>query len=491
MDAGYYGHCAVGCLHIRPFVDLRDPAQEEAMASVAAAVLDLVLEFGGVNSSEHGDGLVRSPFNERFFGVELYQAMSEVKDVWDPHRLLNPGKIVESAALTENLRDRDLPERRAARTMLDFGPGGIRGAADRCMNIGACRKRDGGVMCPSYMATGREEDSTRGRANALVRALSAADDFERLGDHRLHEILDLCLECKACASECPLSVDMATLKSEFLHQYQAIHGTPFRSRLFGAARIVGRCGSATAPLSNMASSAPPVRWVLERTLGITSRRPLPRYERQTLPRWHARRGSKTSLPRGQREIVFLADSFTAFSEPRIGQAAIELLEAAGWRVHVETQGCCGRSSLSKGLLRRARRDAQALIERLHPFAARGVPVVGCEPSCVFTVRDDVPRLLSNVPAARVVASQVRSLSEVLLEAIRSDESLSKPDLLRRRFSTNLTATNAQLALPRRLRNCCSASLERSSPNSMPGAAVWPARSASRPSTISYRWRSAS
>jgi Fe-S oxidoreductase/FAD/FMN-containing dehydrogenase len=421
LEAGYYGHCAVGCLHIRPFVDVREPAQEEAMAAVAAAVLELVVEFGGVNSSEHGDGLVRSPFNERFFGAELYAAMRDVKNVWDPARLLNPGKIVDPTAMTQNLRDRDLPQGQAPQTMLDFGPGGMRATADRCMNIGVCRKRDAGVMCPSYMATGREEDSTRGRANALVRAMSGGDDLQRLGDHRLHEILDLCLECKACASECPLSVDMATLKSEFLHHYHAIHGTPLRSRLFGAARTVGRVGSATAPLSNVAAGAAPVRWALERLLGITSQRPLPRYERQSLPRWSAHRTSKGSTSPDLREVVFLADSFTSFCEPRIGRAAIELLEGAGWRVHVETKGCCGRASLSKGLLRDARRHAESLVRRLHPFASRGVPVVGCEPSCVFTVRDDFPRLLSHSSAARVVASQVRSFPELLMEAIRADE----------------------------------------------------------------------
>lgn len=415
LTAGYYGHCAVGCLHIRPFVDVRDPAQERAMEAVAEAVVDLVVEFGGVNSSEHGDGLVRSPFNERFFGSELYGVMLEVKHLWDPERLLNPGKIVEAAPMTESLRDRDLQPARIVETVLAFGAGGMHGAADRCMNIGACRKRDGGVMCPSYMATGREEDSTRGRANALVRALSG-DGLSGLEDHRLYEILDLCLECKACASECPLSVDMASLKSEFLYHYHAAHGTPLRSRLFASARTLGRVGSALAPLSNAAAGAPPLRWLLERTLGITSRRPLPRYERQSLARWHARR-VRPPATSARGEVVLLADSFTSFSEPRIGRAAVELLEAAGWSVHLESRGCCGRSSMSKGLLDKARRDAETLVERLRPFAERDVPIVGLEPSCLFTLRDDVPRLVTSA-AAQLVASCVRPLPELLREEIR-------------------------------------------------------------------------
>lgn len=415
LDAGYYGHCAVGCLHIRPFVDVRNPAQERAMVAVAEEVLELVIEFGGVNSSEHGDGLVRSPYNERFFGAELYQAMIEVKALFDPARLLNPGKIVEAAAMTEHVRDRELPPPRAVTTMVDFGAGGMRAAADRCMNIGACRKRDSGVMCPSYMATGREEDSTRGRANALVRALSEGG-LNGLADDRLHEILDLCLECKACTSECPLSVDMATLKSEFLYHYQGVHGTPLRSRMFAAARLVGRVGSATAPFSNTATGLRPARWILDRWLGITSQRPLPRYERKSLVRWNARRRlAKASPVTG--EVVLLADSFTTFSEPRVGQAAIELLEAAGWRVHLEGKGCCGRSSMSKGLLDIARRESEVLVKRLYPYAQRGIAIVGVEPSCLFTLRDDVPRLVRS-PAARLVASCVQPLPKLLSEEIR-------------------------------------------------------------------------
>jgi Fe-S oxidoreductase len=299
---------------------------------------------------------------------------------------------------------------------LDFGAGGMRGAADRCMNIGACRKTDSGVMCPSYMATRQEEHSTRGRANALVRALSAPNELRSLGDRRLYEILDLCLECKACSSECPLSVDMASLKSEFLHHYQAIHGIRLRSRFFAASRTLGRLGSATAPLSNAAAATRPSRWLLDHWLGITPYRPLPRFHRQTLSKWYERRKPSRSPPSGK-AVVFLADSFTTYSEPHIGQAAIELLEAAGWQVHVESRSCCARASLSKGLLDNARKTAGTLVRRLHPFAERGIPIVGCEPSCIFTIRDDLPKLLPDSAAAKTVASQARSLAELVTDAI--------------------------------------------------------------------------
>ena len=215
LNAGWYGHCSVGCLHIRPFVDLTEPGGIETMSAVAEEIVDLVAAFDGVNSSEHGDGRVRSAFNRRIFGDELYDAFREVKALFDPQNRLNPGVMVEAAPLTEGLRDPALPPPGPIETRLHF-PDGMRAAADRCQRIGACRKTGIGVMCPSYMATREEEHATRGRANALVKALSEPDPKQALGDERLHEILDLCLECKACKSECPLSVDMASLKAEFL-----------------------------------------------------------------------------------------------------------------------------------------------------------------------------------------------------------------------------------------------------------------------------------
>jgi len=416
LQAGFYGHCSVGCLHIRPFLDLRQPAQVETMRAVAQEIFELAVRHGGVNSSEHGDGLARSEFNRRVFGDELYTAMRDVKRLFDPNGLLNPGKIVDAPPMSENLRDAALPPAGPLRTQLRFDAGGMRDAADRCMNIGACRKTDAGVMCPSYMATREEQHSTRGRANALVKALSTPDPRTALGDERLHEIMDLCLECKACKSECPLSVDMASLKSEFLAQYQEVHGTPLRSRLFGAIRRINRIGAAAAPMSNLPGRIPALRRFLDSHLGIAAQRPLPRYERETLIRWFARRPAPQGpFPRG--DVVFLADSFTTFTEPAIGRASVELLERAGWRVRLHSRGCCGRASFSKGLVEQARSMAAALVASLEPHAARGVPIVGCEPSCVLTLRDEYLDLLPDDSRARIVADQVRLVPELLLAAI--------------------------------------------------------------------------
>jgi FAD/FMN-containing dehydrogenase/Fe-S oxidoreductase len=458
LQAGFYGHCSVGCLHIRPFVDLRDPPQVATMRAVAEEILELVVRYGGVNSSEHGDGLARSEFNRRVFGDELYSAMREVKALFDPDDRLNPGKIVDAPAMTDNLRDVALPAAGPLRTHLRFAEGSMREAADRCMNIGACRKTDAGVMCPSYMATREEQHSTRGRANALVKALSTPDSRAELGDERLHEIMDLCLECKACKSECPLSVDMASLKSEFLAQYQEVHGTPVRSRVFGAIRLLNRVGAALAPLSNAPGRIPVVRRTLQARLGIAAQRPLPRFERETLIRWFARRAAPVGpFPRG--DVVFLADSFTTFTEPAIGQACVELLERAGWRVHLQSRGCCGRSSLSKGLLDQARSMAGALAERLAPYAERGVPIVGCEPSCVLTLRDEYLALLPDDPHVRAVADRVHLVPELLVKAVDDGDLRLNPAsaLAGRRIVLHghchekaVTGTRATLELLRRI-----------------------------------------
>jgi FAD/FMN-containing dehydrogenase/Fe-S oxidoreductase len=416
LVAGFYGHCSVGCLHIRPFMDLTQPAQLATMRAVAEEIRDLVTEFGGANSSEHGDGLARSEFNRGIFGDELYEAMREVKRLFDPESLMNPGKIVDAPPMTENIRDIALPRARPLPTRFSFAAtGDMRGAADRCMNIGVCRKGSTGVMCPSYMATREEEHSTRGRANALVHALSQPDPRAALGDERLHDILDLCLECKACKSECPLGVDMASMKSEFLFQYQGVHGLPRRARFFAAARRLNRLGSALAPLSNLVTRLPGARALMERRLGVSRRRPLPRFHRRTLLRWFARRSPRRTAFLGR--VVMLADSFTTFTEPAVGIAAVELLEMAGWQVDLIGNRCCGRAAISKGRLDEAARQAEAMTARLVGLARQGVAVVGVEPSCVLTLAEEHLSLQPDSADAKVVAAQVRLVDELILEAI--------------------------------------------------------------------------
>jgi Fe-S oxidoreductase len=324
--------------------------------------------------------------------------------------------------MTEHLREPALPRALPVTTHFSFeSTGGMRGAANRCARIGACRKSDvaGRTMCPSFMATRDERHSTRGRANALVHALSSPDPHAALGDEGLFDVLDLCLECKACKTECPLSVDMAALKSETLSHYYRKHGVPLRARMFGSVRTLNEVGSALAPVSNWLAGTTPVRAMIERFGGIDGRRPLPRFRRDTLQRWFARRGGRPAAlgPARRGRVIFLADSFASFTEPEIGRAAIELLELAGWDVQLAGDVCCGRALISKGLLDDARSTHVNLVAQLAPAASRGIPIVGCEPSCIFTLEDELPDLARGDPGAAAVAAQARLVDELLVEAI--------------------------------------------------------------------------
>jgi FAD/FMN-containing dehydrogenase/Fe-S oxidoreductase len=421
LEAGFYGHASAGCLHIRPFMDLTKPGAVDTLRAVAEEVCALVTSFGGMNSSEHGDGLVRSEFNRQIFGDELYGAMCSLKQLFDPAGRLNPGKIVNAPRMTEHLREPSLPKALPVVTHFPFdATGGMRGAANRCARIGACRKSElaGKTMCPSFMATRDERHSTRGRANALVHALSAPDPHAALGDDGLHAVLDLCLECKACKTECPLSVDMAALKAEFLSHYHEHHGVPVRARVFGHARRLNRAGAAFAPLSNWVVGSPPVRALLDRAGGIDRRRPLPRFERETLQRWFARRAPLTPQNGARRgPAVFLADSFASYTEPEIGRAAIELLEMAGWDVRLAGDVCCGRALISKGLLDDARSHHRDLIAQLAPDALDGVPIVGCEPSCVFTLKHELVDLAAGDLGAAAIGREARMVDDLLVQAI--------------------------------------------------------------------------
>jgi Fe-S oxidoreductase len=407
-------------------MDLGRPGEVAKMRAVAEEVASLVREYGGMNSSEHGDGLVRAEFSRKLFGDELYEAMRELKRAFDPDNRLNPGKKVDAPSMTDSLREPSLPRALPVATRFEFAfDDGMRGAANRCARVGACRKSasSGGAMCPSFMATRDERHSTRGRANALVEALSSPDPVKALGGDDLMEVLDLCLECKACKTECPMSVDMATLKSEALHQRHALHGTPLSARIFGHARRVNRLGSTFSSIANAASRSSLGRALAERVVGIDRRRPFPPFARESLGTWFRGRGAGETGKRG--DVAFFADSFSSYTEPEIGRASIELLERAGWRVRLVDDVCCGRSLISKGLLDAARTRHEALLERLAPFAKAGVPIVGCEPSCVFTLKDELMALSRGDPRATAIARQAKLVDELLVDAI-DDGSLALP-----------------------------------------------------------------
>jgi FAD/FMN-containing dehydrogenase/Fe-S oxidoreductase len=409
--AGYYGHCSVGCLHIRPLINLKDAGEIRKMRAIAEEITALVMEFGGGLSGEHGDGRARSPFNETLYGPRLYDAFRQVKRTFDPKGILNPGNIVDAPPMTEHLRYG--PEYRAWEpdTLLDFsGQGGFAGAVEMCNGIGVCRKKLEGTMCPSYMATLDEEHSTRGRANALRAVLSGKVPRSEFTGRRLYEVLDLCLECKACKAECPANVDMAKLKYEFLAHYYRANGLPLRNRVFGRIHTLARLGSALAPLSNWIARSAPHRWLLERVAGVDRRRPLPEFAPQSFERWFGRRKPEGTGARG--EVVLFHDTFNTYQTPSVAIAATRLLEALDYRVVLADRGCCGRPMISKGMLGEARAAAADNVARLAGAARQGRPIVGLEPSCLLTLRDEYPELV-RTEDARAVARQSFLLEEFL------------------------------------------------------------------------------
>ncbi len=409
--AGYYGHCSVGCLHIRPLINLKDAGEIRKMRAIAEEITALVMEFGGGLSGEHGDGRARSPFNETLYGPRLYDAFRQVKRTFDPKGILNPGNIVDAPPMTEHLRYG--PEYRAWEpdTLLDFsGQGGFAGAVEMCNGIGVCRKKLEGTMCPSYMATLEEEHSTRGRANALRAVLSGKVPRSEFTGRRLYEVLDLCLECKACKAECPANVDMAKLKYEFLAHYYRANGLPLRNRVFGRIHTLARLGSALAPVSNWIARSAPHRWLLERVAGIDRRRPLPEFAPRSFERWFGRRKPEGTGTRG--EVVLFHDTFNTYQTPSVAIAATRLLEALDYRVVLADRRCCGRPMISKGMLGEARAVAADNVARLAGVARRGRPIVGLEPSCLLTLRDEYPELV-RTEDARAVARQSFLLEEFL------------------------------------------------------------------------------
>ena len=394
--AGIYAHASVGCLHVRPVVNMKTAQGVRQFESIANEIADLVLEFGGALSGEHGDGLVRGPFMARMFGPELYEAFRTIKRTFDPDGLFNPGKIVDSPPLTANLRygaGYRTPDPPAAFDHTDYG--GLGRAVEMCSGVGACRKTLSGTMCPSYMATRDEAHSTRGRANALRLAMTGAlgptgPRDPGLGDRSVYDVLDLCLECRACKTECPTGVDMARLKSEFLADYWRRHRLPVRARLLGHIHDLAAWTAPAASLVNPWLETGWIRALGERLLGIDRRRSLPRWAARPLAaRWRDR----GPAPAGSPDAVLFNDTFTSYFEPEVGLAAADVLEAAGLTVGLGPDVCCGRPLISQGLLSAARERAADVTARLHATAAAGTPIVLLEPSCLSALVDDVPALL--------------------------------------------------------------------------------------------------
>lgn len=416
-EAVVYAHASAGCLHVRPFVDTKLPEGVASLARIAAASADLVKEFGGLIASEHGDGLARSPFNEQFYGPALYAAYRGVKQAFDPENRFNPGKITDAQPVTESLRYLPGYQTQTVRSALTF-PGargddlGFAAAAEACNGMGVCRKRGVDTMCPPFMATREEKDTTRGRANALREALSG--QLGSLTGPEVAEAMDLCIGCKACQSECPAGVDMAALKTVWLEQKWKAQKPPLRARLFANhPRLAKRFSGKMAPFINRMNQTGFIRKRLA-SLGIARERTLSPFATEPF----TREDRKSRFPNPKPEtrnpkstVVLYADTFARFHEPEIPRAAIRVMEAMGFEVIVPPYRCCGRTYLSGGFVDEAVRLARNVVEAYWPFAEAGLPIVGLEPSCILTFRDELPRLLPDDPRAKAIARHTLTFEE--------------------------------------------------------------------------------
>ncbi|HMP40767.1 MAG TPA: FAD-linked oxidase C-terminal domain-containing protein [Roseiflexaceae bacterium] len=408
VRVAFYGHASVGLMHARPLLNLKDPADVRTMRAIAEAIKDLVIEYGGALSGEHGDGMLRAEFNRELFGDTLYEAFRELKRTFDPLGLLNPGKIVDAPPMDTNLRY-GTGYRRTIPLEPHFhyrDSGGIVGAVELCNGNGLCRKISGGTMCPSYMVTRDEEHSTRGRANALRMVFAGELPATALTSRRMHEIMDLCIECKGCSGECPSRVNMTRLKSEWLAHTYRRSGVPLRARIFGNIRRINQIGSRVAPLLNWLLRMSGVGRINEMLFGITRHRRLPPFAGEPLHTWFARRPAAADPPPEQ-SVVLFPDTFADYNDPQIGRAAVKLLESAGYRVILpERRVCCGRPLISKGLLSEARTLMLQQLDALAPYAAAGLPIIGLEPSCILTFRDELGDLIDDPRVAQLAAQSV-------------------------------------------------------------------------------------
>jgi len=429
--AAFYAHASVGVLHVRPLIDIHNENDRVIMREIAVATADLAKELGGVMSGEHGDGRIRGPMLERYFGPEIMAAFRKIKAVFDPHDLLNPGNIVEPgpvASITELLRVEPTPGRPIGvpvglETYFDYSDQhGLDGAVEMCNGAGVCRKKQGGTMCPSYMALLDERHSTRGRGNALRLAitgqLTAGPDSEgRWSDPETIRTLDLCLSCKACKTECPSNVDISRLKAEYTAQRYRAKGAPFAARVMGAIRTLNRAGAMMPGMANRVNGLGPVRALIGKVLGLHPKRSVPQFSRSLKRVWPG--GQNDGLGGGQPTVMLFGDCFSMFNESHIGVAAAKVLRAFGYRIVLADAGCCGRAKASMGLLPEAVGEISATIGRLEAAIAKENPVavLFLEPSCLSAVKDDWRQLKMPVSAERRAEIAKKSwLVEQFLEA---------------------------------------------------------------------------
>jgi FAD/FMN-containing dehydrogenase/Fe-S oxidoreductase len=416
--ASFYAHAGPGCMHMRPLVDTKSPAGLEEFESLADAVTDLVVEYGGSVSGEHGDGRARTQWNRKLYGEDVWELFRDIKSAFDPDWLLNPGTVCGDHSMTEHLRfDPDYEFGAGFDPALNWAnENGFQGMAELCHGCGGCRsgqETTGGVMCPTFRAAEEESLSTRGRANMLRRAMSGDLDADATDPEFLAEIMDLCIGCKGCARDCPSEVDMAKLKAEVEHAAHQEHGTGLRETLFANVDRLNAVGSALAPVSNWAASLPGSGLVAEKTLCIARERDLPSFAGQSLEDWFDARGPRVDPEEADRKVLLVPDAYTNYNHPRAGKATVQVLETAGVHVRIPDEvTSTGRPAHSKGFLDVSRERARTNVDALAPLVEDGWEVVLVEPSDAVMLQSDYLDLLSG-PDVEAVAARTYGIMEYI------------------------------------------------------------------------------
>jgi FAD/FMN-containing dehydrogenase/Fe-S oxidoreductase len=412
QKAVYYAHAGAGELHLRPILNLKKTSHIRLFRTITSEVAQLVKKYRGSFSGEHGDGIVRSEFIPKMVGEDNYAFFKELKSTFDPKGIFNPGKIVDPYPMDQNLRAQaPTPE---IKTTLDFSSNlGIVRAAEQCNGAGVCRSLKGGTMCPSYRATRNEKDTTRARANALREFLYQPGKANRFDHPELKEVFELCLSCKACASECPSNVDVSAFKAEFLHQYYKSNTRPFREKVFGNAAWINRMASKTPRFANAMLSHPIVGSLIKKVMGVASKRTWPVYDNKTLLEWSADYEQKKS----NQVVYLLVDEFINYSETHIGIKAVKLLNALGYQVFFTPLIDSGRSQLSLGLLDEARICAEHNVQILSGLLNANTPLLGLEPSTLLGFRDEYPKLVGDKSLAKSLANNCYMIEAFIAKEI--------------------------------------------------------------------------
>jgi len=423
-NVAVYAHASAGCLHVRPLLNVKSARGVELLEAVGQHAANLAVKYGGAMSGEHGAGLARSALNPTIFGADLYTALQEVKRAFDPNNLMNPGKVVDAPPVTESLRMGPTYQTIELQTVFDWGQdGGYAPAIEMCNGAGVCRKLNSGTMCPSFMATREEKDSTRGRANALRNALAGRIPQDELFSPEMYDVMDLCLGCKACKTECPSAVDMAKIKAEYLVHYYREHGLPLFNRMMGLLPTINEMLYKTAapliPLVNAGMNSGLGKAFTKR-MGIHPNRSLPAYAKETFEQWFLKNPSyqKANAPHGT--VILFHDTWANYNEPHIAQAITKVLSAAGYHVQLASgRKCCGRPLITGGQADQARPWIDHNVALLAPLAEQGIPIVGIEPSCILTLRDEYLNLASDTEQAKKLAAGAFTFEEFVVNESES------------------------------------------------------------------------